>query len=106
MEIQGKVIQLLPSIRLQSGKSKCGFVIETGGQYPQRIPFDVWGDEKWEAMQVRLGEFVSVSFDLIGREFNGKYFVNLTAWKVVHIGGGASAAAGPSSQGGGDARPF
>lgn len=95
MEIQGKVFALLPEFRTQSGKVKNGFVLETSGQYPQRIPFDVWG-ERWASMGVAVGANVSVSFDIAGREFNGKYFVNLSAWKIVRLDGAESAA--PAAQ--------
>ena len=41
--------------------------------------------------QLSKGDKVNVSFDINGREWNGKYFVNLVAWK---IDAGAKAAAG------------
>lgn len=87
MELSGKVVSILDEFRTQSGKVKYGFVLETGGQYPQRLPFDVWGDDKWSQMNVSVGSLVNVSFDISGREWNGKYFVSLGAWKVVRTDG-------------------
>lgn len=83
MELSGKIVSILDEFRTQSGKVKYGFLLETGGQYPQKIPFDVWGDERWSQMGVTVGSFVNVSFDISSREWNGKYFVSLGAWKVV-----------------------
>ena len=83
MELSGKIVNILDEFRTQSGKVKYGFLLETGGQYPQKIPFDVWGDERWSQMGVTVGSFVNVSFDISSREWNGKYFVSLGAWKVV-----------------------
>lgn len=87
MEIQGKIIELLPELRTQSGKVKYGFLLETASQYPQKIPFDVWGEDKWNQMGVKVGQNASVSFDINGREYNGRHFVSLTAWKVTATGG-------------------
>ncbi len=36
------------------------------------------------------GQEVTVSFDIRGREYNGRYFNNLQGWKVVAAEGGAA----------------
>lgn len=87
MEIIGKVIAVLPEFTTGGGKVKHSFVVETIDKYPQKIPFDVWGDDKWEKMNISVGADVTVSFDINGREYKGKYFVSLQAWKVVSTGG-------------------
>ena len=51
------------------------------------IKFEVFGEDKWKAMCVTAGQDVSVQFDIKGAEWQGKYFVNLQAWKVTAIGG-------------------
>lgn len=96
MEIQGKVIVILPEQATQGGKVKHGFVIDTGGQYPQKIAFEVWNDSSWERMNIAVGSVVNVSFDIHGREWNGKYFVSLTAWKAVVTDGVKPAQSGSS----------
>lgn len=92
MEITGKVIKVLPEQRF-NGKNgevvKNFFILETKEQYPQKIKFDVFGEDKWKAMGVTVEQDVSVQFDIKGAEWQGKYFVNLQAWKVTAIGGGA-----------------
>ena len=50
MDLVGKVIALLPEVKMKSGKTKYGFVIETDGDYSQKIPFDVWGEERWQKL--------------------------------------------------------
>lgn len=87
MEITGRVIAILPEYTTGSGKKKFSFVIETSGQYPQKVPFEVWGEEKWGNMRVQEGASVVVSFDVSGREYQGKYFVSLNAWKVMRTDG-------------------
>ena len=92
MDITGTVVAILPEQRF-NGKNgevvKNFFILETKEQYPQKIKFEVFGEDKWKTMGVTVGQDVSVQFDIKGAEWQGKYFVNLQAWKVTAIGGGA-----------------
>jgi hypothetical protein len=89
MEIEGKVIQ---SLAIQTGESngkswiKSGFVIETYGKYPTTVAFEVFGEEKVNDIPQILGQAVRVSFDVKSREYNGKWFHNVTAYKVELAG--------------------
>lgn len=58
------------------------FVITTEGTYPQYIKFQLTQDKCGVIDSCQEGENVKVSFDLRGREWQGKYFTNLNAWKV------------------------
>jgi hypothetical protein len=84
MEISGKIIQLLPE---QSGAGKNGqwrkreYVIETQDQYPKKVCFNMWG-EKIDQNPVNVGDSVKVLFDLESREFNGKWYTDVKAWKI------------------------
>jgi hypothetical protein len=84
MEIQGKIIQLLPE---QSGAGKNGqwrkreYVLETQDQYPKKVCFNMWGD-KIDQNPVNVGDSVKVLFDLESREFNGKWYTDVKAWKI------------------------
>ena len=84
MEIAGKVIECLP---LKSGQSANGewrkqeYVLETDGQYPKKVCFMVWG-EKVEQFAIQKGERVEVSIDLESREYNGRWYTDVKAWKV------------------------
>lgn len=84
MELQGKCIAALA---IESGTSKSGnawqkqnFVIETAGQYPKKVCFQLFGDKVNDCPNV--GEEVKVSFDPESREWNGRWFTQLNAWKV------------------------
>ena len=89
MEITGRIIQLLP---LQTGQGKNGvwkkqdFVIETDGQYPKKVCISAWGDKISENVLVE-GKEVTVSFDIESREFNGRWYTDVKAWKVEEGGG-------------------
>ncbi|HEY8398453.1 MAG TPA: DUF3127 domain-containing protein [Flavihumibacter sp.] len=90
MEVNGKVIQLLG---VQTGQGKNGtwkkqeFILETGDTYPKKICIAVWGD-KIDMSQFRIGDSVQVSFDVESREYNGRWYTDVKAWKVVPQGQG------------------
>jgi hypothetical protein len=59
------------------------FVIQTPDEkYPQSIQFQVMNDRIQEMDKFTIGEEVEVSFDVRGREHNGKYYNTLNAYKV------------------------
>jgi len=85
MEITGKIIKILP---LQSGAGKNGtwkkqeFIIETAAQIPRKICFSLWGD-KIDQFGLQEGDEAEVLFDLESREYNGRWYTEVKAWKVV-----------------------
>ena len=86
MEIQGKIIAVLPT---RSGTSARGTqwssqtsVIETQEQYPKKLAFDVIND-KIDLFNIQVGEFLTVQFDINAREYNGRWFNSVNAWNVI-----------------------
>lgn len=91
MEITGKVVKILDTLSGVSTRTgepwvKHAFVIETQGQYSKKIAFTVMGDERFKEMNIAVGESYSVSFDVESREWNGKWFTDLTAWRAMCVG--------------------
>jgi len=89
MELSGKLVQLLP---LQTGQGKNGewrkqeIILETEGQYPKKVCVAIWGD-KINTSQLELGNKLTVSFDVESREYNGRWYTDVKAWKVDAAGG-------------------
>lgn len=90
LSISGRVIQLLP---LQQGTSKAGnawrkqdVVIETFGQYPRKVCFNLFGDNI-EKFPLQVGQEVSASIDIESREFNGRWYTDVRAWNVIYTDG-------------------
>lgn len=83
------------------------FVIETeDGQYPQMVKFQCVQDRTSIVDNVNEGDQIKVHFDLRGREWQGKYFTNLNAWRVEAISNEApSGGAAPAGGGFGDDFP-
>ncbi len=91
MEINGKIIELL---EVKSGESANGtwrkqeYILETEGQYPKKVCFMVWGD-KIDEFGIKQGDNLVVSIDLESREFNGRWYTDVKAWKITRTGAGA-----------------
>jgi hypothetical protein len=82
MELTGK-IKLINDIQtFDSGFAKREFVVTTNEQYPQDIKLELVKDKCALLDRYHPGADVKVSFNLRGNEYNGKYFVNLQAWKI------------------------
>lgn len=86
MDVKGRLIQILP---LQTGTSKSGnswskqdFVIETEEQFPKKVCFTLFGDKVSLLNGLSAGDQIDVSFNLESREFNGKWYSNINAWKI------------------------
>lgn len=59
------------------------FVIETQDQYPQFVKFQLTQDRCDLLNDYNEGSMIKVSFDLRGREWQGRYFTNLNAWRIA-----------------------
>ena len=99
MDIVGKIIQVLPE---QSGMSKTGnpwkvqtYVLETQEQYPRKVCFEIFGEDRIKNNPCKVDDVVTVSFDIESREFNGRWYTSIRAWRVQQ---GAVAAAPATAQ--------
>ena len=82
MEITG-TIKLINETEVISDKyKKRTFVITTTDKYPQDIQFQASQDKVDMLNGFKTGQSVTVLFNLRGREYNGKYYNSLEAWKV------------------------
>ncbi len=58
------------------------FVVTTPGDYPQDIKLEFYQDDCAKLNTFGEGDEVTVSYNLKGNEYQGKYYVNLQAWKI------------------------
>lgn len=74
------------------------FVIEADdGRYPQMVKFQLVQDKCDEIDKYNEGDMIRVHFNLRGREWQGKYFTNLNAWRIESGAATAPAAAAPAA---------
>ena len=86
MEVVGKIIQGLP---MQEGVGRNGnpwklqgYVLETLDQYPRKVHFEVFGEDRIKMNPCDVDQLVTVSFDIESREFNGRWYTSIRAWKI------------------------
>ena len=78
----GKVKKIFDMQTFNSGFTKREFVVTVPDKYPQDLCFGALKDKTSMLDDVKEGEEVTVHFDIAGREYNGRYYVNLNAWKL------------------------
>ncbi len=96
MELAGKIIAVLEA---RGGVSKATgnswksqeYVIETHEQYPRRMCFNVFGEDKINQMNIKEGDELNVFFDVNAREYQGRWYNDIRAWKVERVVPGAPA---------------
>ena len=86
LEITGKVIALLPET---NGVSKAGnawrkreFILETQEQYPKKVAITVMNDKVDDLSHYVVGNTITASLNLESREYEGRWFSNINAWKL------------------------
>jgi len=85
LTIKGAV-KLINEVKVISDKfSVREFVITTlDSKYPQDILFQAVNDKIDMVAPLRKAQVVEVSFNLRGRDYNGRYYNTLDVWKVTH----------------------
>jgi hypothetical protein len=86
LRVKGNIVKIL---NVESGISKAGkewkkqeFVIETQEQFPKMVCFTLFNEKTALAGGLTTGQEVEVSFNIESREYNGKWFHNINAWKI------------------------
>jgi len=85
MDINGVIFKING---IQTGEGKNGtwqkqeFIIETDEQFPKKVCFQIWGDKTGILKSLKEGDRINVAFNAESREFNGKWYTDLRAWKI------------------------
>lgn len=89
---KGKIIKALPH---KSGVSQstgnpweiAEYVAEqTDEQYPKKMLFQISGPDRIKNINLQEGEMVDIHFDVDAREYNGRYYNTITAFRVDRTG--------------------
>ena len=91
LELEGRIAQ---KMTVQSGTSARGawskqeFIFEyQEGNYPTKVLMHVWGDDKVRELdKYQVNDKVKVSFNLSSREFNGRWYTDVRAWRIEPAG--------------------
>ena len=87
LEIEGRIARKL---NVQTGTSARGawakqeFIFEyQEGNFPSQVCMNVWGDDKVKELdKYQVGDRVKVSFNLSSREYNGRWYTDVRAWRI------------------------
>lgn len=86
MEITGRLIKILPEVEGESQRGhwvRGGFVIETGDDYPRKVAFTAFGEDRVAMVKnVPMGTMIQVSFTPESREFNDRWYTDLRCSRV------------------------
>ncbi|MDX1269358.1 MAG: DUF3127 domain-containing protein, partial [Oceanisphaera sp.] len=89
-ELTGKIKLIQETQTFNSGFSKREMVVTVeDGNYPQDISLEFLKEKISLLDSLSVGQNVTVSFDIRGREYNGRYFNNLVGWKIQTEAGAA-----------------
>ena len=85
MQITAKIVSVLP---VQTGTSKSGkdwksqiIVLETEDKYPKKIAVSLWNDNI-QKFPVTAYTRVTVELEAESREYNGRWYTELKAYKI------------------------
>jgi hypothetical protein len=104
MEFEGIVYKKMPEVSGTSSRGawkKQDVVFELPSEFSRKICVTFFGDRADDAAALKEGDAAQVSVNVESREYNGKWYTDVKAWKIVRKDGAATA--GTSANAGYDA---
>lgn len=87
LELTGTISHLFNTQTFASGFSKREFVVnDNADKYPQFIKFEGVKDMCARLDGYKIGDQVTVKFNIRGNEYNGKFFNTLQCWRIEKEG--------------------
>ena len=88
MDLTGKVIAIMEarggvSARTGNPWMTQEYVIEIPGQYPRKMLFNIFGEDRIKQFNIQPGEEITVQFDIDAREYNGRWFNDIRAYNII-----------------------
>ncbi len=108
MEFEGVVYRKLPEVTGSSARGawkKQDVVFELPSEFSRKICVTFFGDRAEDAAALHEGDNATVSVNVESREYNGKWYTDVKAWKVVRSNG-SGGAGGAGAAGGQGARQY
>jgi len=87
LELNGKLVKKFEEQKISDKFKKREFVIETSeNKFTEQIKFELVQDRTDLIDPYQIGDNLKITFNLKGREWQGKYFVNVQAWRIEKAG--------------------
>lgn len=88
MEFEGTVYSILPIVKGTSARGewmKQEVIFDLPGEFSKKLCVSFWGDKAEDAATFTQGEKVAVSANVESREYNGRWFTEVRAWKTQRV---------------------
>ena len=89
LKIEARVVEIQ---EVKTGTSNAGkdwsnqvFVIETEDRYPKLAAFQASGKLLEDVKSMRVGQIVTVHFDVVSRKHNESWYTQANAWKIEGV---------------------
>ncbi len=85
MDFTGKITFIGTEEKVgQNETPKITFVVEEEGkEYPSSVAVDLRKDKIEELKSFKVGDSIKISMNFRAREYNGKYFNSISAWRLA-----------------------
>jgi hypothetical protein len=110
MDLTGKVIAILEArsgVSQRTGNTWMTqeYVIEVPGNFPRKMMFNIFGEDRIKQFNIQPGEEITVQFDIDAREFNGRWYNDIRAYNIMR-GPVAQQVPAATTLGGSETTPF
>lgn len=93
-ELSGSIKKIFPEQSFDSGFKKREFLLSaTDGKFTNDFKFECLKEKIDLIDHLKEGDNITVSFNIRCKEWQGKYFTNLIAWKIIGTGEAAKSSA-------------
>ncbi len=86
MEIEAVVFKVLEPVKGVSAKGEWvrqEVIFDQPSDFNRKVCISFWGDKAQEVATFKVGEALTLSVNIESREFNGRWYTSLQAWKVA-----------------------
>lgn len=83
---EGTIKVIEATMTFDSGFKKREVVVSSNDdKFPQDVKFEFTKDSVDKLNEFKVGDTVKLAFSIRGNEYNGKYYVNLSAFSIAHV---------------------
>lgn len=86
MELEAVVFRILDPVRGTSAKGEWvrqDVIFDQPNEFNRKVCITFWGDKTQDVASYKVGDQMTLSVNVESREFNGKWYTSLQAWKAV-----------------------
>jgi hypothetical protein len=90
MDFEGLVYKVLPQVKGSGARGewvKQEVILDLPGEFSRKLCVAFWGDKAQEAANLKENETVVVSANVESREYNGRWFTEVRAWRISRKSG-------------------